>query len=184
MQELGPYSASFRVRLNELEAAKTPLHALYGLRFIKRGIAGIQDVNVLAAIATFEQTPLEKQDMYELLRILELKSTQWKEVQKRAGKMGIGASGSGGDKKTKSQKKQEAQVRQQAAAILQQYQAGYAASSFQKRKFGKGHQPQQHHQGKATTENQFDANGTPLCKNCKLPGHKFKDCRKPGGGAY
>ena len=45
MQELGPYASAFRVRLNEPIAAKTPIHLLYGLQFIKRVTRQIQDLN-------------------------------------------------------------------------------------------------------------------------------------------
>ena len=120
MPELGPFASSFRVRLAELDAAKTPLHPLYGLRFIKRGIKELTDANVRAALAQFQQKPVPEQDTYELLKTLETLASQWREQQEATGKLTLGASAT---EKTKSQLrkekiKQKKEVQKQAAAIL------------------------------------------------------------------
>ena len=54
MPGLGPYLASFKLHLNELKANKTPLHPVFGLRYIKRAIENLNNMDLKAAMAAFE----------------------------------------------------------------------------------------------------------------------------------
>ena len=104
----------------------------------------------------------------ELLRLLETKATEWREQNQTDGNMKIGAAGQDGSKKTKSQKKKEAEIRRQAASMIEQYKAGTAAAGFRSGKAGK----QKGGYTQPPVDNKFDAQGNPLCNNCGGAGHK------------
>ena len=63
------------------------IHSLAALGEGDACIKEIQDVNVRAALANFQQKQLDQQDMYELLTILETKASEGWEQQEAAGKL-------------------------------------------------------------------------------------------------
>ena len=79
MNSFQKYVTGFKLELQNLDAAKTPLPPSVGLVLLKKGVENLQDKDVAATLAAFRTLPREGQTLPTLLDRLEETANEWME---------------------------------------------------------------------------------------------------------